>query len=102
MRAWHKRFEGSKDLRAVGISGYREPIVVVPVFTAMKVREENCNLLLLTAVMLFSCVVALAADWWAGPQNDSIKPPIYLARQASAVRVVGAPFVPNVNPRARQ
>jgi hypothetical protein len=68
----------------------------------MKVREENCNLLLLTAVMLFTSVVALAADWWAGPRNDSIKPPIDLAQQTSAVRVVGAAFVPNVNPRARQ
>jgi hypothetical protein len=68
----------------------------------MKVREENCNLLLLTVVMLFGSVVALAADWWAAPQNDSIKPPAYLAQQTSAVRVIGAPFVPNVNPRARQ
>jgi hypothetical protein len=68
----------------------------------MKVREENCNLVLLTAVMLLSSIVALGADWWAGPQPLSAKPPVYLAQQTAAVRVVGAPFVPNVNPRARQ
>jgi hypothetical protein len=77
-------------------------MIVVPVLSAMKVQEENRNLVLLTAVMLLSSVVALGADWWAGPQTSPAEPPFYLAQQTAPVRVVGAPFVPNVNPRARQ
>jgi len=66
----------------------------------MRVREENCNMVLLTAVTLFTAIVAVIASWWEGPQTAS-KPPVYLAEQ-TPVRVVGAPFVPNVNPRERQ
>jgi hypothetical protein len=67
----------------------------------MKVREENCNMVLLATVALVSAVVALAANWWEGPQTASTRSAIYLDEQAS-VRTVGAPFVPNINPRARQ
>ena len=58
-------------------------------------------MLLLTAVTLFSAVVALLANWWEGPRAATTKAPVYVAAQAP-VRVVGAPFVPNLNPRARQ
>jgi hypothetical protein len=66
----------------------------------MRVREENCNMVLLTAVTLFTAIVAVIASWWEGPQTASAKPPVYLAEQ-TPVRVVGAPFVPNVIPRER-
>ena len=67
----------------------------------MRVREENCNIVLLTAVVLLSAVIAGIANWWAGPQTASTKAPAHFAEQ-TPVRVVGAPFVPNVNPRERQ
>ncbi len=80
----------------------QEPIAAAPVLSAMKVREENCNMLLLTAVTLFSAIVAVVANWWQAPQKiASAKPEAYVADR-SPVRLVGAPFVPNTNPRARQ
>jgi hypothetical protein len=63
----------------------------------MRVREENCNMVLLAAVTLFCAMVAVAADWWQGPKQTSAE----FAAQ-TPVRVVGAPFVPNVNPSIRQ
>jgi hypothetical protein len=61
-------------------------------------------------VMLVSATVALIAGVWPGSQSTATearpadKPPIYLAADRTAVppvRVVGAPFVPNLNPRDR-
>jgi hypothetical protein len=66
----------------------------------MRIPEENCNIVLLTAVTLFSIVVALAANWWEGPQTASAKPRVDIAEQRP-VRMIGAPFVPNVDPRQR-
>jgi hypothetical protein len=79
----------------------QEPIGGSPVFSAMRVPEENCNVVLLAAVSLLSAVVALAVNWFGGPQTVSAKPPVHVAERAP-VRVVGTPFVPNVNPGARQ
>jgi hypothetical protein len=71
----------------------------------MRVREENCNMVLLATVALVSAMVAVIADWWDTPRTAAAKPPVYVADRAVAdrteVRVVGAPFVPNVNPRDR-
>jgi hypothetical protein len=78
-----------------------EPIPVRSVFSAMKVREENCNMVLLAAVALVSAMVALAANWWDRPQAAATGSAAYRDAQGS-VRLVGAPFVPNVDPRARQ
>jgi hypothetical protein len=64
----------------------------------MKVREENCNMILLAAVAVFSAAVAAGASLLPAPKSDAERKPIYLADQ---VRVVGAPFVPNTNPRER-
>lgn len=67
-------------------------------------------MVLLGAVTLFSTIVAIIAGVWQGPQSTaanaspSDKPPIYLAADRAPVppvRVVGAPFVPNLNPRDR-
>jgi hypothetical protein len=48
---------------------------------------------------------AVIADWWQGPPPAAAKPPVSVANQTVAdppeIRVVGAPFVPNINPRDR-
>jgi hypothetical protein len=76
----------------------------------MKIREENCNMFLLAMVTVFTVVIAASASL-VGPID---KAPVRFAEQAAAtdkpivyvtdqpaVRVVGAPFVPNTNPRER-
>jgi hypothetical protein len=68
-------------------------------------------MVLLVAVTLCSAIVATIVGLWQGTQQgsqsaaaaagpSSDKPPIYLAAE-TPVRVVGAPFVPNLNPRDR-
>jgi len=83
----------------------------------MRIREENCNMVLLAAVTLFSVAIAggaaligftdnkpvRLADRMAGRVEDGPSPDkriIYVSDQPP-VRVVGAPFVPNTNPRER-
>jgi hypothetical protein len=85
-------------------------------FYEMRIREENCNMVLLAAVTLVSVVIAGGATL-VGPADTkpvriterttvSIEPlpspdkPINVSDQ-SQVRVVGAPFIPNTNPRER-
>ncbi|MBR1272199.1 hypothetical protein JQ629_32475 [Bradyrhizobium sp. AUGA SZCCT0222] len=105
----------------------------------MRIREENCNLVLLTGVTLVSAVIAGAAGFWEPASAVSQTRPVYAAaatmssaattsspsaaaapspssnaaaaspaaRQPARlvdqtpVRVIGAPFVPNTNPRER-
>jgi len=82
----------------------------------MRVREENSGMLLLAAITLVSMAIAggaallepapmagkkpvyLAARAMPAPSAD--RKPVYIADQTPA-RVVGTPFVPNVNPRER-
>jgi hypothetical protein len=68
----------------------------------MKVREENCNMVLLAAVTLVSAIVAggVALLEPATAQQEASAPPPYLA-DSTPVRVVGAPFVPNTDPHRR-
>ena len=68
----------------------------------MKVREENCNMVLLAAVTLVSAIVAggVALLEPATAQQEASTPPAYLA-DSTPVRVVGAPFVPNTDPHRR-
>lgn len=85
----------------------------------MRIREENCNMVLLATVTLVSVAIAGAAalvgstntdnresmrfaDRTAGDvtQPSSDKRIVYVGDQPP-VRVVGAPFVPNTNPRER-
>jgi hypothetical protein len=81
----------------------------------MKVREENCNLVLLAIVALFTLVIASGAslvrpadkkpvEFADRTRADQAPSPdkriIYVSGQPP-VRVVGAPFVPNTNPRER-
>ena len=94
-------------------------------FSGMRIREEDCNLVLLAGVTLASAVVAGAAALWEPASAVSKNRPIYAAAAASSpsanatatssatarqpvrlvdqtpVRVIGAPFVPNTNPRER-
>jgi hypothetical protein len=68
----------------------------------MRVREENRNMVLLAAVTAVSLIVAGGAALLnpAPAQEMATAPPAYLA-DSTPVRVVGAPFVPNTNPRER-
>jgi hypothetical protein len=83
----------------------------------MRIREENCNMVLLAIVTSFSVAIAGGAmllgfadnkpvqfaDRTAGRVEQAPLPDkriIYVNDQAP-VRVIGAPFVPNTNPRER-
>jgi hypothetical protein len=82
----------------------------------MRIREENCNMVLLAVVTSFSLAIAGGAtllgfdakpvrfpDRAVGRVEQTPSPDkriIYVNDQPQ-VRVVGAPFVPNTNPRER-
>jgi hypothetical protein len=83
----------------------------------MRIREEDCNMVLLAVVTLITAAIAGGASL-VGPTE---KKAVYLADRSTVraqqapspdkqiiyvsdqppVRVVGAPFVPNTNPRDR-
>jgi hypothetical protein len=68
----------------------------------MRVPEDNRNMVLLAAVALVSVMVAggvALLDPAPAPQPVAAQP-AYLA-DSTPVRIVGAPFVPNTNPRER-
>jgi hypothetical protein len=86
-------------------------------FLRMRIREENCNMVLLAVVASFSVAVAggatllgfagntpvQLADRTTGGVEQAPSPDkriIYVSDQPP-VRVVGAPFVPNTKPRER-
>ena len=83
----------------------------------MRIREENCNMVLLAAVTLVSAAIAGGAtlvdsadtkpvrlvDRTTGYAEQSPSPDkriIYVSDQPP-IRLIGAPFVPNRNPRER-
>ena len=68
----------------------------------MRVREEDRNLVLLAAVTLVGVIVAGIATLFepVTAKPEIARTPAYLA-DSTPVRVVGAPFVPNTNPRER-
>jgi hypothetical protein len=82
----------------------------------MRIREENCNMVLLAVVTLFTVAVAGAASLVASTEKTiqfadrtiarskqlpSPDKPIINVSDQPPVRVIGAPFVPNTNPRER-
>jgi hypothetical protein len=91
----------------------------------MRIREENCNLVLLAGVTLVSAAIAGGAALLEPASAVSKSRPFYIAAAAASpsagaaatsrttektpvrlvdqipVRTVGAPFVPNTNPRER-
>jgi hypothetical protein len=71
----------------------------------MRIREDNRNMILLAAVALFCAVVAGALALLQGAsqlrqERLAADMPAHAADPAQ-VRVIGTPFVPNVNPRER-
>jgi hypothetical protein len=89
----------------------------LPRFSRMRIREENCNMVLLAVVASVSVAVAggatllgfagntpvQLADRTTGGVEQAPSPDkriIYVSDQPP-VRVVGAPFVPNTKPRER-
>lgn len=68
----------------------------------MRVREEDRNMVLLATVAAVSMLIASVAALFepATAKQEVVIPPAYLA-DSTPVRVVGAPFVPNTNPRER-
>jgi hypothetical protein len=81
----------------------------------MRIREENCNMVLLAVVSAVSVAIAggatllgdnkplRLADRTTGrfEQTSSPDKRIINVSDQPAVRVVGAPFTPNTNPRER-
>ena len=70
----------------------------------MRVREENCDIVLLATVTALGLAVAgistvLEPAPVTAPRVEAVKA-VDLADQ-TPVRVIGTPFVPNTNPRER-
>ena len=94
-----------------------EPLRPFRVFLGMRIREENCNMILLAVVTSVQRGIAGGASAGDAADNKPVrladrttgrveqapspdKRIIYVSDQPP-VRVVGAPFVPNTNPRER-
>jgi hypothetical protein len=114
---------GLRDPRAPGTCGKasrpwlaRNHSALTPFFR-MNIREDNCNMVLLAAVTLFSLVIVSGAtvvesgsdsptpgakETSAGvyPATAHGKSLVYV-NDKPQVRVVGAPFLPNINPSER-
>jgi hypothetical protein len=83
----------------------------------MRIREENCNMVLLAAVTLVSVAIAGGASLVGSADTKPVRltdrttsyaeqPPspdkrIIYVSDRPPVRLIGAPFVPNTNPRER-
>jgi len=88
-----------------------EPTAGLTCFRPMRIREDNRNIFLLTAVALCCAVVAgafavLAPVFGQSPEmqiadDREIDSPPPTQASPATVRVIGAPFVPNVNPSQR-
>jgi hypothetical protein len=66
----------------------------------MRIPDENRNLVALATVILCGAVIAAGIGWVGQPATSGDKKPVYLTDQ-TPVRVVGAPFAPNTDPRRR-
>ena len=68
----------------------------------MRIPEESCNLILLVMVTVITATIAGGATLFRPAPSPSAmdRKPVYVADRTS-VRLVGAPFVPNTNPRER-
>jgi hypothetical protein len=89
----------------------------LPRFSGMRIREENCNMILLAVVTSISVAIAggamlvdraddkpaRLADRTTDRIEQAASPDkrIIYVSDAPPVRTVGAPFVPNTNPRER-
>ncbi|MCP4621165.1 MAG: hypothetical protein GY844_32570 [Bradyrhizobium sp.] len=68
----------------------------------MRIPEENCNMVLLATVTLAGAIVAggVALLDASPAKQEAAGQPASIA-DSTPVRVIGAPFVPNTNPRER-
>lgn len=74
----------------------------LPDFPRMRIPEENCNLVLLVVVTAFTAAIAGGASLLQpAPARAVVKQLRVADREPAPARVVGAPFVPNTNPRER-
>ncbi|NOJ46309.1 hypothetical protein [Bradyrhizobium archetypum] len=89
----------------------------MPYFPCMRIREENCNMVLLAVVACVSVAVAGGAsllgfdgtkavrftDRTTGRVDRTPLPDKRISNISDQppVRMIGAPFVPNTNPRER-
>jgi hypothetical protein len=83
-----------------------EPVAGVSRCRSMRIREDNRNMFLLSTVTL--CCGAVAGTFALFEPTPGLAPAKQMAERAAGdvtapapVRVVGAPFAPNVNPRER-
>jgi len=76
----------------------------------MRIREENCNMVLLAVVTLFTVAIAGGASLLGSGDTSrfadritvrSADKRIIYVNDQPPVRVIGAPFVPNTKPRER-
>jgi len=78
----------------------------------MRIREENCNMVLLAVVTLFTAAIAGGASLVGSNDKNAIHfadrsaraEPASFDKQTNTdrpVRIIGAPFVPNTNPHER-
>ncbi|WP_247368088.1 MULTISPECIES: hypothetical protein [unclassified Bradyrhizobium] len=86
--------------------GQAEPVKGVGRCRPMRIREENRNMFLLATVTL--CCSALAGAValfeqapWPAPAKQRAETVAIDGTTPTPVRVVGAPFEPNLNPRER-
>ena len=79
-----------------------EPPPSLGVFSGMRIREDNRNMVLLAAVVAVTIAISGMVVLFepATAKQEAMSPPAYLA-DSTPVRVVGAPFVPNVDPHRR-
>jgi len=69
----------------------------------MRIREDNRNLVLLAAVTAVTVVIAgmIALFGPATARQEMARPAPLTDSTSTPVRVIGAPFVPNVDPHRR-
>jgi len=68
----------------------------------MRIREENCNMVLLATVTLAGAIIAGGVALFEPPpaKQQAATQPAHLT-DSTQVRIIGAPFMPNTNPRER-
>ena len=72
------------------------------VFHPMKIREENRDMVLLTAVLAIGATVAgVAALFEPASARETPKREATHIADSNPVRIIGVPVVPNSNPRER-
>jgi hypothetical protein len=77
----------------------REQIRAPSGFPAMRIAEENCNMVLLATVTLLTASVALVMSAFEPAPSTVSDARAAVVADQTPVRVVGPRFTPNTNPR---